>query len=129
MNTQLGAFETYQAEAEAKWGKTEAYREHAEKTKGYSKDRWKALTAEMDGIFAEFAACMKQGSTPASAEAQMLVQRLQRHITAHYYHCTNGILAGLGQMYTADERFQSNIDRHENGTAAFVSKAIEYYCG
>ena len=40
----------------------------------------------------------------------------------------NEILAGLGQMYVADERFKTNIDRNGNGTAEFVSKAIEIYC-
>ena len=39
------------------------------------------------------------------------------------------ILAGLGQMYVADERFKSNIDKHATGTAAFISAAIEAYCG
>jgi hypothetical protein len=31
-------------------------------------------------------------------------------------------------MYVADERFQSNIDKHMCGTAAFVSQAIAHYC-
>jgi len=32
-------------------------------------------------------------------------------------------------MYVADERFKRNIDRHGDGTALFISKAIEIYCG
>jgi hypothetical protein len=31
----------------------------------------------------------------------------------------------LGQMYTADSRFQQNIDRYGDGVAAFLSAAIE----
>ena len=38
------------------------------------------------------------------------------------------ILAGLGQMYVADERFKSNIDKHADGTAAFIRDAITVYC-
>ena len=44
-----------------------------------------------------------------------------------YYTCTKEILAGLGQLYVADERFKTNIDKNGNGTAEFVSKAIEIY--
>ena len=40
----------------------------------------------------------------------------------------NQILAGLGQMYTQDERFKNNIDKNADGTAVFVCGAIEFYC-
>jgi metal-responsive CopG/Arc/MetJ family transcriptional regulator len=82
----------------------------------------------MEHIMAEFASCMKRGETPNSVEAQGLVKRLQSHITENYYNCTNEILAGLGQMYVADERFKSNIDKHADGTAAFICEAIKIYC-
>lgn len=122
-------FEKYNAEAKEKWGGTDAYKEHSERTKDYSKKKWADLADGMDHIMAEFALCMKKGETPASAEAQSLVKMLQNHITDNYYQCTNEILAGLSQMYVADERFKSNIDKHADGTAEFVCDAIEVYCG
>ena len=121
-------FEKYKAEAKEKWGSTEAYKEHAEKTKNYSKDKWNNLADEMNDIMAEFALCMKNGNTPDSDEAHKLVKALQSHITDSYYLCTNDILAGLGQMYVLDERFKNNIDKHADGTAEFICKAIEAYC-
>ena len=121
-------FDAYKAEARQRWGNTDAYREHAERTKNYSKTKWKELAGEMNEIFAEFALCMKNGETPDSAEVQNLVKALQDHITGNYYPCTNEILAGLGQMYAADERFRSSIDGNGDGTARFVSEAIEAYC-
>ena len=122
-------FEKYKAEAQEKWGETDAYKQHAEKTKQYSKDKWDELAKEMDGILAEFAACMKNEGIPDGDEAQSLVKKLQDHISENYYLCTNDILAGLGQMYVADERFRSNIDKHAGGTAQFISEAIKIYCG
>ena len=122
-------FETYKAEAQARWGNTDAYKEHAEKTKNYSKDKWNSVVEEMGAIFGEFALCMKQGSTPDAEETQSLVKKLQDYITENYYTCTKEILFGLGQMYVADERFKKNIDKHADGTAAFVSEAIGHYCG
>lgn len=121
-------FEKYKAEAQERWGKTDAYSEYAEKTKGYSPDKWQSANEGLDGIFAAFAACMKDGNAPCSAEAQALVMKLQAHITESYYTCTKEILAGLGQMYMADERFAANIDRHAAGTAAYVSEAIAAFC-
>ena len=118
----------YKAEAQQKWGNTEAYRQHAEKTKDYSKEKWNDLAADMDQIMADFALCMQKGEPANSEQAQSLVKKLQNHISENYYHCTNQILAGLGQMYVADERFQNNIDRHAPGTAAFVCEAITSYC-
>ena len=122
-------FETYKAEAKEKWGNTDAYKEHAQKTKNYSKQKWNSLAEGMDLIMAEFAVCMRNGDRPDSAAAQDLVKTLQTHITENYYHCTNEILAGLGQMYVADERFRNNIDKHADGTAAFICDAIQIYCG
>ena len=122
-------FEAYKTEAQERWGKTIAYREHTEKTKGYSQDRWQSIGEGMNAIFAEFAVCMKQDHAAHSAAAQDLVQQLRNYITEHCYTCTKDILAGLGQMYVLDDRFQSNIDCHADGTAAFVSEAIGVYCG
>ena len=122
-------FDKHKAEAKERWGKTDAYKEHEEKTKGYSKDKWNNLADEMNEIMAEFAACMKEGNEPDSGEAQNFVKMLQDHITKSYYHCTDEILFGLGQMYVADERFKHNIDKHGDGTAAFISEAIKIYCG
>ena len=65
----------------------------------------------------------------SSAEAQAQVKKLQEYITAHYYQCTDEILAGLGQMYTADEAFRENIDKAGGeGTAAFAGQAIACHC-
>ena len=121
-------FEARKAEAQQRWGNTDAYKEHAEKTKNYSKDKWSSLAADMDAIFADFADAMTKGAAPESPEAQALVKRLQDHITENHYTCTKPILFGLGQMYVADDRFQQNIDTHAPGTAQYVSQAIAAYC-
>lgn len=121
-------FEQYREEAAARWGDTAAYREYEEKNASATAAETENLAAQMDGLMAQFAACMQAGATPDSAAAQALVKALQQHITAQYYHCTDEILFGLGQMYVADDRFRANIDRHAAGTAAFIRAAIEIYC-
>ena len=118
----------YESEARVRWGNTDAYREHEQKIKNYTKEKWAEANDGMMAIFAEFAACKASGVSADSAEAQALVAKLQAHITANYYTCTDEILAGLGQMYVCDERFKKNIDKYGEGTAEFASKAIVVYC-
>ena len=118
----------YETEARSRWGNTDAYREHEQKTKNYTKEKWTETNDGLMAIFAEFAACRASGVSVDSVETQGLVAKLQAHITANYYTCTDEILAGLGKMYVADERFKKNIDKYGEGTAEFAAEAIAVYC-
>ena len=118
----------YEKEVYDRYGNTDAYREHEQKTKNYTKEKWTEANDGLMAIFAEFAACKDSGVSADSAEAQALVAKLQAHITANYYTCTDEILAGLGKMYVADERFKKNIDKYSDGTAEFVAKTIDAFC-
>ena len=118
----------YENEARERWDDTLAYREHEQKTKRYTKEKWAEANNGLMAIFAEFAVCKQSDADTNSNEAQALVAKLQAHITANYYTCTNEILAGLGKMYVVDERFKNNIDKYGEGTAEFAADAIEVYC-
>ena len=117
----------YDLEAARRFGKTDAYKEYELKTADYSKDKWQTINDVLMDIFMAFSKCMKDGNTADSNEAQVLVKELQDYITKNYYTCTSQILAGLGQVYVSDERFKQSIDKNAEGTAEFVSKAIETY--
>ena len=118
---------SYEPEARERWGDTAFYREHEQKTKNYTKEKWAEANDGLMAIFAEFAACKESGVSAESAEAQALVAKLQAHITANYYTCTDEILAGLGKMYVADKRFKKNIDEYGEGTAEFAAEGIRIY--
>ena len=117
----------YEPEARSRWSNTAAYREHEQKTKNYTEEKWAEANDGLMVIFSEFAKCKNSGVSADSAEAQALVSKLQAHITANYYTCTDEILAGLGKMYVADERFKKNIDKYGEGTAEFAAEAIETF--
>ncbi len=123
------AKEAYRAEAEARWGNTDAYKEHRMKTAGYTKERWQEVSRGLDEIFAAFAEAMAAGIKETEPEVLALAKKLQDYITETQYTCTKEILACLGEMYVGDGRFTENIDRHGAGTAAFVHGAIRAYCG
>ena len=125
---QRGLFmKTYKTEARERWGDTSAYREHEKKTKNYTKEKWAEANDGLMAIFAELAVCKANGASVDSKEAQVLVAKIQAHITANYYTCTDEILAGLGQMYVADERFKKNIDKYGEGTAEFAAEGIRIH--
>jgi len=112
--------DAYAAEAKEKWGHTEAYREYEQKQPS-------ADPADLMAQFERFGTL--RGLPPDDPLAQAAVAGLQDFISTNYYQCTKEILASLGQMYVVDERFRQNIDaRGGDGTAAFVSKAIEVFC-
>ena len=119
---------SYKTEARSRWWDTDAYREHEQKTKNYTKEKWAEINEGLMAIFAEFAECKNSGASADSNEAQALIAKLQAYITSNYYTCTDEILAGLGKMYVADERFKKNIDKYGEGTAEFAADAIAVYC-
>ena len=48
-------------EVRKRYGNTAAYREHEEKTKHYTKEKWAKVNDGLMAIFAEFAACRDSG--------------------------------------------------------------------
>ena len=114
-------------EARERYGDTPAYREHEQKTKNYTKEKWAEANEGLVAIFAEFATLKNNGFATNSPEVQSLVVKLQDFITANYYTCTDEILAGLGKIYVADERFKKNIDKYGEGTAEFAAEGIRIY--
>ena len=115
--------EQYAAEVKERWGNTAAYQESAQRPAAEQKDA-------AAGLMAQFARMGRlRTGDPAGQEAQDAVRELQEFITKHFYTCTPEILAGLGQMYTADDRFRVSIDAAGGeGTADFAGKAITVYC-
>ena len=118
----------HETEVCERWSNTAAYREHEQKIKNYTKEKWAEANDGMMAIFAEFAACKQIGVDADSNEVQGLVAKLQAYITENYYTCTDEILADLGNMYVSDERFKKNIDKYGDGTASFTSEAIFVFC-
>lgn len=118
----------YAEEAKHRWGDTDAYKEFERKTADCSEEKRNDINSGMNAIIAEFADALKNGLSPESETSQSLVKKLQTYITDNYYTCTDDILNGLGQMYVADDRFRTNIDKNLNGTAKYMSEAINLYC-
>ena len=117
----------YAKEAKNRWGKTDAYAEFAQKSKGRSEETETALGAGLMGLFVKLGQMRDQA--PESEPVQAWVGELQAYITDHYYTCTKPILNNLGFMYADGGEMNQNIDKAAgDGTGIFAQQAIEVYC-
>lgn len=122
------AIAAYEKEVRERWGTTAAYAEYEQKAKTKTDEEQEEIGSQLMAQFIEIGKL--KFCAPTDQAVQEKVAAIQQFITDNYYHCTNEILRGLGQMYVADERMRRNIDKAGGeGTAVFVSKAIEVYCG
>lgn len=117
----------YAKEAKETWGKTAAYKEFEKKSKDRTMENQQKINVEFMQVFSEFGQMMELD--PKENKVQAQVKKLKDYITDHFYTCTDEILKGLGQMYTADERMKESIDKAGGeGTAEYVKKVIDFYC-
>lgn len=115
----------YEAEAKERWGNTDAYRESARRTQGYSAEDWAKIKAESDDLMRRIAAQLEAGRAPTDDVAMDLAEEHRLQIDRFYYPCDHAMHESLGQMYTADARFEANLDKYGDGVAAFLRAAIE----
>ena len=112
------------AEAEQRWGDTDAYRESARRTSAYSKDDWLRIRAEADAITRAFATAMQAGHPADSAEALAAARAHRAHIAQTYYALTPEMHRALAETYVADERFSRRYDDVAPGLAQYVRDAV-----
>ncbi len=129
-NMDFSVFDTkkmdeYAKQAKKNWGQTAEYKEFEQK--GYTDEDNKQMTEEFMGLFAKLG--QLKDLEPSSEDVQAKVKELQQFITEHFYTCSNEILSSLGKMYSGGGSMTENIDAAGGeGTAQFVTKAIEIYC-
>ena len=118
--------EAYKKEAKKRWGATPQWQAYEEQAKGKSGQEQQREQALLMSRFEEFSSL--KGRDYSDDAVQKQVELLRQTITENFYPCTVEVLASLGEMYRADERFRKNIDQYGEGPADFVSGAIARYC-
>lgn len=114
----------YQAEAEERWGETDAWKQSAARTKRYTKADWAEIKAESDAIMADFAAAKRAGLPADGAEAMAIAERARRQIHTRFYDCSPSFHRNLGEMYVADPRFAATYNAVEPDLAQYVRDAV-----
>jgi DNA-binding transcriptional MerR regulator len=114
----------YEAEAEQRWGNTEAFRESKKRTARYGKKEWAELKAEGDALFARLAALAAAGHRVDDPEVMDVAEAHRAHIEKWFYPCPPELHRGLGQLYVNDPRFGESLDRLGAGLATFAAEAF-----
>ncbi|MER6264521.1 MerR family transcriptional regulator [Streptomyces sp900105245] len=112
------------AEAEERWGGTEAYWQSRRRTASYTKEDWKRINEEMGAIHGRMADLLAEGVPAGSAAAMDVAEEHRRFITRAYYDCPHEMHACLGEMYVADERFTATYEAVRSGLAGYLRDAI-----
>ncbi|WP_072805817.1 MerR family transcriptional regulator [Rhodococcoides yunnanense] len=115
--------EEYSAEAEERWGQSEAWTQSQSRTASFTKEDWTRVKAETDALEADFATALGKGVPVDSDEAAVLAERHRASIE-RYYDCSYEMHVCLGEMYIADERFTKHYDDVAPGLAQYLRDAI-----
>ena len=119
-----GFDENYQAEAEQRWGDTEAWGQSQERTSRYTKADWVAVKAEMDSVNQAFVDALDAGKPATSDAAIDAAEAHRRHIHDRFYDLGYPMHRGLADMYLADPRFTATYEQIRPGLAQYVHDAI-----
>ncbi|MGB3301462.1 MerR family transcriptional regulator [Gordonia sp. (in: high G+C Gram-positive bacteria)] len=114
----------YQAEAQDRWGQTDAWQQSAKRTTKYTKSDWADIRSETDAINAAFVAALQAGLPADSAAATDAAERARLQINDHFYDCSHEFHTCLGEMYVADPRFTATYEKLAPGLAQYVRDAI-----
>ncbi|HEY0711501.1 MAG TPA: MerR family transcriptional regulator [Polyangia bacterium] len=116
--------EDYEAEAEQRWGHTDAYKESKIRTARYREEDWKVIKAESGATLLRLADELAKGTPPDAPAAMDAAEAHRQHIERWFYTCPPSMHRGLGQLYVNDTRFTANIDKIRPGLSAYAEKAF-----
>jgi DNA-binding transcriptional MerR regulator len=115
----------YDAEAEQRWGETDAYKESQRRASSYTKEDWLRIKAEGEDVERRFAETLQSGVPADSEQAMDIAEEHRQQISRNFYDCPPEMHAGLGRMYVEDERFTAHYEQRAPGLAQYVSTAVQ----
>ena len=112
------------AEAEQRWGGTDAWNESQRRAAAYTKEDWIEIKREADENLRAFAAAMRSGDPATGRAAMDLAEARRRHIGRWFYECAPERHRALAELYVADPRFERTYEEVAPGLARYVHAAI-----
>ncbi len=117
----------YEQEAREKWGGKTVDKANEKLSNMPKQERFEKET-EMNNIFRSLASVNNEEKSPASEEAQQLIQNWYDFLNDNInYEYSLEVFKGLGELYIADERFTKNINQFGDGLAQYMHEAINIY--
>lgn len=115
----------YAAEAEQRWGNTDAYKQSKERTKHLTKEDYKRMAKDGNAFMKTLAACIDSG--PTSERTQELIGQHYESLRT-FYDPSPELYRGLGQMYVDDPRFRKYFEKYDPRMPEFMRDAMHAYC-
>ena len=116
--------EEHAAEAEQRWGETDAWQESRRRTAAYTKQDWITIKAEADANIAGFADAIRAGEPANGSVAMDLAEQHRQHLSRWFYDCGYDMHRGLAELYVSDPRYLASYDAIEPGFSQYVHDAI-----
>jgi DNA-binding transcriptional MerR regulator len=113
----------YEAEAEQRWGDTEAWRQSRDRTSRFTKQDWQGVKARTDELNERLGRAVASGLAPDSPDAMDLAQEHRASIE-EFYDCSFDMHRNLADMYLADERFTATYEAVAPGLTRWLHDAI-----
>ena len=117
--------EDYEAEAEQRWGNTDAWKESKRRTARYTKQDWEVIKKEGEANLRALAEAFDAGAPPDAPAAMAAAEAHRLHIDRWFYPCSHAMQRKLGELFVNDPRFTATYDRVRPGLAAFAKAAID----
>lgn len=114
----------YEAEAQERWGDTDAYKESARRTARYTKADWDRFKTESEAIGAATVALMDASVPADDPRAMDLAEKARLQIDRWFYPCSPAMHVSLAEMYVADPRFTATYETMREGMARYWHDAI-----
>ncbi|WP_188542759.1 MerR family transcriptional regulator [Rhodococcoides trifolii] len=115
--------EEYEAEAQERWGDTEAWKQSQAYTSNLTKDDWKRIKAETDALETSLAKAMTSGVAPGTDEANALAEDHRASIE-RYYACDHRMHVTVSSLYVSDDRFRKHYDDVAPGLAQWLVDVV-----
>lgn len=114
----------HEEEARQRWGDTDAYRESARRTRGYTAEDWRRFKASSEATENRLAELFTKGVSADDPRAMDAAEEARLLIDRWFYPCSHEMHANLAEMYVADPRFTAHYDDRHPGLAAWYREAI-----
>ncbi|MDQ6851899.1 MAG: MerR family transcriptional regulator [Actinomycetota bacterium] len=115
--------EEWAAEAEERWGDTDAWAQSKSRTAALTKDDWIEVKADADSNEAAFASAMRAGE-PVDGDRAAELAEAHRAGVDRFWDCSHAAHRNLAAMYLTDDRFRQHYEDVAPGLAQYVHDAI-----
>jgi DNA-binding transcriptional MerR regulator len=116
--------ESWETEAEQRWGNTDAWKQSQGRTAKYTKEDWQRIQSEAEALNSRLVEVFTAGLAADSGDAMDVAEVHRQHIIEYFYDCPHTMHRCLGEMYVADPRFTATYEKLAPGLAQWFRDAI-----